>query len=78
MLVWGRKRDGVVNVGGRYQPVDNVWTALPLVGAPPVRSGHTAVWTGGAMMIWGGIDSGYFNDTWSFTPGRVMFLYEKL
>jgi hypothetical protein len=31
------------------------------------------------MIIWGGFNgSRYLNDTWSYTPGRVMVLYEKL
>jgi hypothetical protein len=31
------------------------------------------------MIIWGGLNgSTYFNDTFSYTPGKVMFLYQKL
>jgi hypothetical protein len=30
------------------------------------------------MIVWGGYnDSSYFNDTFTYTPGRVMFLYQK-
>jgi hypothetical protein len=30
------------------------WVPLPLSGAPSARSGHTAVWTGRDMIVWGG------------------------
>jgi hypothetical protein len=47
-------------------------------GAPAARNGHTAVWTGGEMIVWGGSGDGstYFGDTFSYTPSRVMFLYQ--
>ena len=45
--------------------------------APAARYYHTAVWTGSEMIVWGGTDGGNFNDTFSYTPGRVMFLYQK-
>ena len=28
------------------------------------------------MIIWGGLNTGYQNDTWSYTPGKTMFLYQ--
>lgn len=40
--------------GGRYSPGDNQWLPLTQVGAPTARFGHTAVWTGHEMIIWGG------------------------
>jgi hypothetical protein len=48
------------------------------------RDQHTAVWTGTEMIIWGGVNWNsvtywnYLNDTWSYTPDRVMVLYQKL
>ena len=49
-------------------------------GTPPdTRNNHTAVWTGSEMIVWGGSASGptFFNDTLSYTPGRVRFLYQR-
>jgi len=59
MIVWG----GVAFVGpgfiyfdtgGRYNPNTNSWTATSTTNAPMARSGHTAVWTGNEMIVWGG------------------------
>ena len=33
---------------------DDTWTATSTTNAPETRSGHTAVWTGSEMIIWGG------------------------
>jgi N-acetylneuraminic acid mutarotase len=60
MIVWG----GIVNndfpfqstnTGGRYNPSTGVWRATTLLKAPDQRDGHTAVWTGSQMIIWGGV-----------------------
>jgi hypothetical protein len=29
------------------------------------------------MIVWGGNGGSYLNDTWSYTPGKVMFLYQR-
>jgi hypothetical protein len=50
---------------------------MSTTGAPAARANHTAVWTGSEMIVWGGSGSSYFNDTWSYTPGKVMFLYQR-
>lgn len=31
-----------------------VWAALPGAGAPAARSGHTMIWTGSKVLVWGG------------------------
>ncbi len=55
MIIWGGGNDsGFLNTGGRYNPLANVWTAVPTTDAPTARSAHTAVWTGTEMIIWGG------------------------
>jgi hypothetical protein len=33
------------------------WTPLSLISAPSAREGHTAVWTGQKMFVWGGTDN---------------------
>ncbi len=47
-----------------------VWTAsTDLVGAPGPREGHTALWTGSQMLIWGGWNGGpYLDDGGAFDP----------
>ncbi len=61
MIVWGGSGDwfgaDLFASGGRYAPETDSWTATSLTGAPSPRAGHTAVWTGSQMIVWGGDDS---------------------
>jgi N-acetylneuraminic acid mutarotase len=78
MIVWGGANGGFLNDGGRYNLAMDSWTAMTTTGAPVARDLHTAVWTGSEMIIWGGQNAGIaLNDTFSCTPGRVMFLYQR-
>jgi len=36
--------------------IDDSWTATSTTKAPTARVGHTAVWTGSEMIVWGGAD----------------------
>ena len=45
-----------LNTGGRYSPAGNSWSAMTTTGGPTGRHGHTALWTGSRMTIWGGQD----------------------
>jgi len=59
MLIWGGdnslESEGIrFNDGAAYEPTRNRWRALSTTNAPQPRSHHTAVWTGRAMVIWGG------------------------
>jgi N-acetylneuraminic acid mutarotase len=51
---------------------DDTWTATTTVNAPDGRWGHTAVWTGSEMIVWGGsfLDHGYhfFNTGGRYDP----------
>lgn len=40
--------------GGSYDPVGDTWATINTSGAPMKRFYHSAVWTGSAMLIWGG------------------------
>src|SRR5260370_25627576 len=42
--------------GGRYTPNTDTWTATSGASAPSPRAGHSAVWTGTRMLVWGGHD----------------------
>ena len=85
-IVWGGQalaggmNRTFMNTGGRYDPVTDTWKPTSTVGAPSRRRDHSAVWTGSAMVIWGGAadiyDSSPFSsggrydpitDTWSPT-----------
>jgi hypothetical protein len=77
MIIWGgRSTNGVLNTGGRYNPLTRTWTPTSTNGAPSPREDHIAVWTGSEMIIWGGAFDPftYYNngaryhpatDTWS-------------
>jgi hypothetical protein len=57
MIVWGGEGAFFVglNTGGRYNPSMDSWVATSTrINAPSARQGHTAVWTGSQMIIWGG------------------------
>jgi N-acetylneuraminic acid mutarotase len=58
MIVWGGCSDVVCtnffNTGGRYNLGTDSWTATSTTNAPDGRDGHTAVWTGDEMIVWGG------------------------
>jgi N-acetylneuraminic acid mutarotase len=51
--------------GGRYDPSTDTWRATSTTNAPSVREGHTAVWTGTKMIVWGG--------SWPIFNGREFF-----
>jgi len=42
------------NDGARYNVAANTWTPITTVGAPFRRDGHSAVWSGSQMIVWGG------------------------
>ncbi|HET6374095.1 MAG TPA: MopE-related protein [Candidatus Polarisedimenticolia bacterium] len=60
MIIWGGSvqsgSSGITSkTGSRYDPATDTWTATSTVGSPEQRAGHSAVWTGDRMLIWGGI-----------------------
>jgi N-acetylneuraminic acid mutarotase len=72
MIVWGgREPSGGEEAGGRggrYDPALDAWTPVGTVGAPPARSMHSAVWTGTAMIVWGGTEATVFDSGGSYDP----------
>src|SRR5438477_12975676 len=73
MVVWGGNSVELTNTGGRYNRNLDSWVAT--ADATQERFGHTAVWTGSEMIVWGGGFSGFntggrYNpstDTWADT-----------
>jgi hypothetical protein len=71
MIVWGGFTGAFnsVNTGGRYNPLSNTW--LPTsVGAnvPSARYGHTLVWTGTEMIVWGGSGTTFLGTGGRYDP----------
>jgi N-acetylneuraminic acid mutarotase len=61
MIVWGGHGppDGrFLNTGGRYSPATDNWIPTTLTNAPTARRGHSSVWTGSEMIVWGGESGG--------------------
>ena len=62
MIVWGGHFGideggcciGYYNSGGRYDPATDAWTPTSRQDGPEGHWGHTAVWTGSRMIVWGG------------------------
>jgi N-acetylneuraminic acid mutarotase len=56
MIVWGGRdtNSNAKNTGARFSPSSNSWIQISTAGAPSARWGHTAIWTGTEMIIWGG------------------------
>jgi N-acetylneuraminic acid mutarotase len=69
MIVWGGVGAYVpvgtasLSTGGRYNPSTDTWTATNTINAAQARGGHTAVWTGQEMIVWGGDDGFNIFDT---------------
>jgi len=81
MLVWGGHRQEEVSPPpgqicndtwqlsmSAYDPSGNTWSVKSLAGAPVGRSGANAVWTGSAMVVWGGYDFGPKNTGGRYDP----------
>jgi N-acetylneuraminic acid mutarotase len=74
MIVWGGHfydgSDHYLNTGGKYNPATDTWTVTTATNAPSGRNGHTAVWTGSEMIVWGGTDGpNYFFTGGRYNPG---------
>jgi N-acetylneuraminic acid mutarotase len=75
MIVWGggRANDLLVtylNTGGKYNPSTDTWAATSTTNVAEARYGHTAVWTGSEMLVWGGTtSSGNVNTGGIYDPG---------
>ena len=70
MIIWGGSSEvadglfpALYATGGRYSPVSDTWEPTSTTGVPKARTRHTAVWTGGQMLIWGGDISSPANPT---------------
>ncbi len=74
MIVWGGigifPFDPYLNTGGRYNPIADTWTATSTNDAPTGRYGHSAIWSGSEMIVWGGTDdTDTFDSGGRYNPG---------
>jgi N-acetylneuraminic acid mutarotase len=70
MIVWGGINSSFISLGtgGRYDPGLDTWTPTSTADAPAVTTGHSAVWTGNQMVVWGGYSGGYLNTGGRYDP----------
>ena len=72
MIVWGGCSGvgcpNIFNTGGRYNPGADSWTATSTTNVPAGRIGHTAVWTGSKMIVWGGTNGSDLNTGGRYDP----------
>ena len=76
MIVWGGRAtlggSLALGSGALYYPAKNVWKTVAVdASTPSARWGHTAVWTGMKMIVWGGENAaGQLGDGGTFDPGN--------
>jgi N-acetylneuraminic acid mutarotase len=73
MIIWGgyeytSNGNQFTNTGGRYSIANNKWTPTSVLNAPIARRWHTAVWTGSAMIVWGGLSDAYIQQGGIYFP----------
>ena len=55
MIVWGGSNGfNLLNNSGAYNASTDHWRTIAITNAPTERYGHTAIWTGSEMIVWGG------------------------
>jgi hypothetical protein len=61
MIIWGGATNTIArHDGARFDPATGRWSPIATSTMVPACSGHTAVWTGTEMIVWGG----------QYEPGR--------
>jgi len=59
----------------RYSPQSDSWSVVATMNN---RLLHKAIWTGREMIIWGGeVDGKFQTHTLRYTPGRVLYIYQR-
>lgn len=72
MIIWGGATSSTeeVNTGGIFNPITNSWAGTTnTVGAPPIRTRHSAIWTGTDMIVFGGVWSNSLSGLISLNDG---------
>ncbi len=82
MVLWGGVNDAqdtggrFVGTGARYNPATDTWTEITTQGAPSPRL-TSGVWTGEGLLTFGGYDGTHLNETWLYSPLRMLYPYVK-
>ena len=64
--------------GGAYDPAASKWRALSVSGNPQARSSAVAVWTGNALVVYGGMAGTVpVSSLQSLNPQPTWYLYRK-
>lgn len=75
LIVWGGSLGAGnpwANTGGLYRPDLDAWSPVSLLNPPDARAGHTAVWSGLEMLVWGGNGAaGLLNSGGRYQPGTA-------
>ena len=74
MIVWGGYQAyiGYKDTGGRYNPLSDSWTPTSRIATTPSeRVEHSAAWTGGEMIVWGGWPLSSTGGLYCATPGAL-------
>jgi ankyrin repeat protein/N-acetylneuraminic acid mutarotase len=82
MVLWGGVNDTqgnggrFVGTGARYNPATDTWTEITTTGAPSPRL-TSVVWTGDGLLTFGGYNGTHLNETWHYSPQRILYPYVK-
>jgi hypothetical protein len=79
LIIWGGALGTIAGApqysasGGSYQPDTDAWTAISTLAAPGARRGHTAIWSGTEMIVWGGFSgTDYLANGGRFSPASAL------
>lgn len=66
MIIWGGVSTACTSTcvrldGAIYDPIADNWQPVSSLGEPDIQTGHTAVWTGTEMAVWGGKSGGLYD-----------------
>lgn len=76
MYVWGGTpgKKSYSAEGWVYDANGDFWALISPLDAPVGRLGHTAVWAGDRMIIWGGVGKdGHLSDGGTYTPSKLLW-----
>jgi N-acetylneuraminic acid mutarotase len=82
LWVWGGRHElstgqVILADGARYNPQSDVWTVLTQVNTPVQRANATAIWTGRAVLIFGGYNGSDLNTHHAWFPPTMLYMYQR-
>ncbi|MBI3138408.1 MAG: hypothetical protein HYZ15_07475 [Sphingobacteriales bacterium] len=55
ILIWGLNFDATAAIGIKLNLQTLTWSSISATNQPSARDGHSSVWTGSKMLVWGGV-----------------------